>query len=88
MFGDVGAAPGPGPTGSWTNAPEAVSRFEESMRALIERTDTHEGRLRAGVFKHPVFGLMDGVQRLRFAAVHTESHLAEIIGLRDGTLSG
>ncbi len=82
MFREDGAAPGPGPTGTWTNAQEAVAQFEQSMHGLIERTNANEGDLRAGVFEHPVFGLMDGVQWLLFAAVHTNAHLAEITELR------
>jgi len=84
MFRDDGVPPGPGPTGSWTNANEAVARFEHSMQALIGRTEAGDADLRAGVFEHPVFGLMDGVQWLRFAAVHTASHLSEITQLRAG----
>jgi DinB superfamily len=82
MFRGDGAPPGPGPTGTWTNADEAVARFEQSMQGLIEHTNADESALRAGVFEHSVFGLMDGVQWLLFAAVHTNSHLAEITELR------
>jgi hypothetical protein len=84
MFRDDGTPPGPGPSGTWTNPHEAVARFEQSVQALVERTNTDENELRAGVFEHPVFGLMDGVQWLLFAAVHTNSHLAEITPLRAG----
>ena len=82
MFREDGAAPGPGPTGTWTNAQESVAHLEQSMRALIERTNANEDDLRAGAFEHPAFGLMDGVQWLLFAAVHTNAHLAEINELR------
>ena len=30
---------------------------------------------------HPVFGLMDGLQWVLFAAAHTERHRAQLIGL-------
>ena len=82
MFRGDGAPPGPSPTGTWTDAEEAVDRFEQSMQALIELTNAHEDDLRAGVFEHPAFGLMDGEQWLLFAAVHANSHLAEISELR------
>lgn len=78
MFDGDGVAPGPGPTGTWTDAPDALAQFEQSMQALIEQTQANEAQFRAGVFEHPVFGLMDGVQWLLFAAVHTNSHLSEI----------
>jgi hypothetical protein len=84
MFDGDGAAPGPGPAGTWTNRGEAVARFQESMQALIELTDAKEAELRAGVFEHPAFGFMDGVQWLLFAAVHTNSHLREITALCTG----
>ena len=82
MFDGDGAAPGPGPTGTWIDAADAVARFEQSMQALVEWADTDEAQLRAGVFEHPVFGFMDGVQWLLFAAVHTESHRLEITASR------
>jgi hypothetical protein len=82
MFDGDGAAPGPGPTGTWIDTADAVARFEQSMQALVEQANTDEAQLRAGVFEHPVFGFMDGVQWLRFAAVHTESHRLEITALR------
>jgi hypothetical protein len=85
MFRGDGAPPGPGPTGTWIDAREAVAQFEGSMMALIELTNGDEHDLRAGAFEHPVFGLMDGVQWLLFAAVHTNSHVAEINQLRAAT---
>jgi hypothetical protein len=82
MFHGDGTPPGPGPTGTWTDAPEAVAQFEQSMQALVELTNGNEHDLRAGAFEHPAFGLMDGVQWLLFAAVHTNSHGVEIDQLR------
>ena len=83
MFDGDGMAPGPGPTGTWTDAAGALAQFEQSMHALIEQTQANEAQFRAGVFEHPVFGLMDGVQWLMFAAVHTNSHLSEVKQLGD-----
>jgi hypothetical protein len=38
--------------------------------------------LRGVAVPHPVFGLLDGVQWLFFAAAHTERHRAQLIGLK------
>jgi DinB superfamily len=78
MFDGDGVAPGPGPTGTWTDAADALAQFEQSMQALLEQTQANEAQFRAGVFEHSAFGPMDGVQWLLFAAVHTNSHLSEI----------
>lgn len=78
MFEDAGPAPGPEPTGTWTDPADAIAQFEQSMRALVGAANPGEEALRAAVGDHPVFGLMDGVQWLRFAAVHTESHRIEV----------
>jgi hypothetical protein len=82
MFRGDGAPPGPGPTGTWTDAAEALAQFEQSMQALVDVSNGDDLNLRAGVFHHPVFGLLDGVQWLLFAAVHTNSHVVEINQLR------
>jgi len=82
LFDGAAPPPGPGPTGTWNDVAAARREFEASMRALVELASDDGLDLRAGGYEHPVFGLMDGVQWLLFAAGHTESHRAEITELQ------
>jgi uncharacterized damage-inducible protein DinB len=69
------------PTGDWTDRKVAAEAFDESARALLAWAGTQDSDLRAVGLEHPVFGLLDGVQWLLFAAAHMERHRAQMIGL-------
>jgi uncharacterized damage-inducible protein DinB len=69
------------PTGDWTDRKIAAEAFDESARALLEWAGAQDSELRAVGLEHPVFGLLDGVQWLLFAAAHMERHRAQLIGL-------
>ena len=73
------------PTGAWTSWGEAKTTFEEGATALLKWVDEATLDLRAYGVPHPVFGLMDGMQWVLFAAAHTERHRAQLIGLQRDT---
>jgi DinB family protein len=73
------------PTGAWTSWGEAKTTFEEGATALLKWVDEAKLDLRAYGVRHPVFGLMDGMQWVLFAAAHTERHRAQLIGLQRDT---
>ena len=70
------------PTGDWTNRETAMEALSASARAILEWAGGVNADLRTVGIAHPVFGLLDGVQWLLFAAAHTERHRAQLIGLR------
>ena len=69
------------PTGAWTSWKEVQPTFLESATALRSWVEATTLDLRAYGVPHPVFGLMDGMQWVLFAAAHTERHRAQLIGL-------
>lgn len=69
------------PTGDWTKE-RAAQELDASVGAIVEWTLGTNADLRSVGIAHPVFGLLDGVQWLLFAAAHTERHRAQILGLR------
>jgi hypothetical protein len=70
------------PTGTWTEVDEAVERLRASASTLVAWADGTTVDLRSHGFEHPAFGMLDGAQWLRFAAVHTWRHRAELQALR------
>lgn len=70
------------PTGIWTDVDEAVAQLRASASALVAWADGTPLDLRAHGVPHPVFGVLDGAQWLRFAAVHTWRHRAELQAVR------
>jgi hypothetical protein len=72
------------PTGAWTSWSAAEPPFRDSATPLLAWAEDIDADLRAFGIAHPVFGLMDGIQWLLFAAAHTERHRAQLIGLRGG----
>jgi hypothetical protein len=70
------------PTGVWTSWRDAKSTFKDSANRLLMWADEVTVDLRAYGVAHPVFGLMDGMQWILFAAAHTERHRAQLIGLK------
>jgi len=69
------------PTGAWTSWKEVQPTFLESATALRSWVEATTLDLRAYGVPHPVFGLLDGMQWILFAAAHTERHRAQLIGL-------
>lgn len=70
------------PTGTWSDVDEAVELLRASANDLVTWADATRLDLRSNGFPHPVFGMFDGAQWLRFAAVHTLRHRAEIQAVR------
>jgi hypothetical protein len=70
------------PSGTWVDVDEAVTQLRSSARALLEWAEGTPLDLRSHGFPHPVFGSLDGTQWLRFAAVHTWRHRAELQAVR------
>jgi DinB family protein len=69
----------PGGDWTWTFACEALTT---SARSILQWAAGVRTDLRTVAVPHPVFGLLDGVQWLLFAAAHTERHRAQLIGLK------
>ncbi len=70
------------PTGAWTSWREVARTFQEHATALFVWVDDTNLDLRAYGAAHPVFGLLDGMQWVLFAAAHTERHRAQLIGIQ------
>jgi hypothetical protein len=70
------------PSGTWTDVDEGVQQLRASASALIAWADTATVDLRSHGSPHPVFGVLDGAQWLRFSAVHTWRHRAELQAVR------
>lgn len=68
------------PTGTWHDRREAIRRFDASAQMLAEAARRASGDMRRRSARHPLFGPLDGVQWMAFAAAHTERHRSEIIG--------
>lgn len=69
------------PTGAWTSWPDAETTFREGATALLVLLDEPNVDLRTLGLAHPIFGWMDGMQWVLFAAAHTERHRSQLIGL-------
>ncbi len=70
------------PSGAWVDRDKALDRLRASAAAVTNREGGRGEDLRDLGARHPVFGLLDGVQWLLFVAAHTERHRAQLIGLR------
>jgi hypothetical protein len=70
------------PTGTWTVVDDAVEQLRTSAGALLAWAEATTVDLRSHGLPHPVFGVLDGAQWLRFAAVHTWRHRAELQTVR------
>jgi DinB superfamily len=71
------------PTGTWSDQAMALGEFTSAANALAAWYDNSEIDLRALTFAHPVFGLLDGVQWLLFAASHHDNHTRDLLELRE-----
>ncbi|MBY0276295.1 DinB family protein [Candidatus Binatia bacterium] len=70
------------PTGTWTDPDDAVARLVASADAIIVWSRATKLGLRSFGVRHPVFGVLDGVQWLLFAAAHLERHRAQALGVK------
>lgn len=70
------------PTGSLTDPAEGAQRLSTSVDAIITWARATSLDLRAVGVRHPVFGVLDGMQWLLFAAAHVERHRAQAIGVQ------
>ena len=68
------------PTGTWTDVAVAADAYAASARAVTSWAEETNVDLRLYGGRHPMFGLLDGVQWLLFAAAHTERHRRQILG--------
>ena len=68
------------PTGTWTDPDEATRRLTASVDAIVTWARDTSLDLRTVGVRHPVFGVLDGMQWLLFAAAHVERHRAQAIG--------
>lgn len=66
------------PTGTWTDLDEAVTALRASADVIADWARNSDLDLRRHGLPHPVFGLFDGFQWVRFAAVHTLRHRADL----------
>lgn len=66
------------PTGTWSDRDEGIVRLRASSDALPTWARATSSDLRSVGMAHPVFGLLDGGQWLRFAAVHTWRHRSQV----------
>ena len=70
------------PTGTWTDRARALLALDDSFETLLGWCAGVAVDLRTTVLAHPVFGRLDGIQWLQYAAAHTERHRAQLIGIR------
>jgi hypothetical protein len=68
------------PTGTWVDVADAATAFEASAVAVAEWAERTNLDLRAYGTGHPIFGMLDGMQWLLFAAAHTERHRMQLVG--------
>ena len=71
------------PSGTWTDRTSALRQFSEASAALAAWYDGTDVDLRSLTYAHPIFGLLDGVQWLLFAASHHDNHTRDVLELRD-----
>jgi uncharacterized damage-inducible protein DinB len=68
------------PTGTWDDVAEAAKLFDATAAAVADWADSTDLDLRAFGAGHPIFGVLDGMQWLLFAAAHTERHRMQLVG--------
>jgi len=71
------------PTGTWTGPHAAISQFTKASGALADWYRRTDADLRSLTYPHPIFGLLDGVQWLLFAASHHDNHTRDLQELRE-----
>ncbi|MDQ1511370.1 MAG: hypothetical protein QOG50_3214 [Actinomycetota bacterium] len=71
------------PSGTCTGQSLALSDFTKAVDALAAWYANTDADLRTLTFEHPIFGLLDGVQWLLFAASHHDNHTRDLLELRE-----
>jgi hypothetical protein len=71
------------PSGTWTNRADAIGQFTDASDALAAWYESTDADLRSLTYPHPIFGLLDGVQWLLFAASHHDNHTRDLLELRE-----
>jgi hypothetical protein len=71
------------PGGTWTDRAAAMGQFAEASDALAAWYESSDADLRSLTYAHPIFGLLDGVQWLLFAASHHDNHTRDLLELRE-----
>jgi hypothetical protein len=71
------------PSGTWTDRGAAMGQFTEASGALAAWYESTDVDLRSLTYAHPIFGLLDGVQWLLFAASHHDNHTRDVLELRE-----
>jgi len=71
------------PSGTWTDPTAAIGEFRKASDALAAWYDGTDADLRSLTCAHPIFGLLDGVQWLLFAASHHDNHTRDLLELRE-----
>jgi hypothetical protein len=66
------------PTGTWTDPASAIEQFTKTSDALAGWYEDTDADLRSSTYPHPIFGLLDGVQWLLFAAAHHDNHTRDV----------
>jgi hypothetical protein len=70
------------PSGTWTDRAPAIQQFTHASDALAAWYQSTDVDLRTLTYPHPIFGLLDGVQWLLFAASHHDNHTRDVRELR------
>lgn len=70
------------PKGRWPTQEEFTAAFTTSTEGLIAWAREHEAALRTVGAPHPILGLLDGLQWVKFVAVHTNRHAKQVEELR------
>jgi hypothetical protein len=84
MFETAGPVP-PGlaePKGRFATRAEGIAALIEARDELVAWARATTADLRAHGLPHPVFGVLDGVQWILFAAAHTDNHLPQLRALQ------
>jgi hypothetical protein len=71
------------PSGTWIDRAAALRDFVDASNALAAWYEGTDVDLRALTYAHPIFGLLDGVQWLLFAAAHHGNHTRDVLELRE-----
>ena len=69
------------PSGTWIDRDAAIGQFREASDALAAWYESTDADLRSLTYAHPIFGLLDGVQWLLFAASHHDNHTRDVLEL-------
>jgi hypothetical protein len=79
MFRTAGPAPPVAvPSGRFATRDEGAAALDAACEAIAAWTAAADVGLREHGARHPVFGVFDAVQWIRFVAAHTDSHFQQL----------